>query len=265
MMVRYYLELYGTYFRMALRTLAQYRADFGIMAVSATVREGATIVFLSVIFGKISALQGWSFYEIVLAYGLGAVALSFGAVFLNMPHVVGWFVQRGQLDVILIRPAPALFQMLGQTCFTPHAAGSLVVGIAIVGVALARLDAAFQAWWLLYLPLIVISAALIAFSILLLIACLTFTFVEVASLNILLGYFPEYARYPLSIYSRPLQFALTWVLPYAMGGILPVGFLLGKEGYRLYGLLAPLMGWLFLGLALAVWRVAVRHYKSTGN
>jgi ABC-2 type transport system permease protein len=263
--LRYYLDLYVVYFRLALRTLAQYRADFGIMAVSASVREGATILFLSVIFGKITQLQGWSFYEIVLAYGVGAVASSFGSVFLNMPHTIGWYVLRGQLDVVLVRPAPALFQLLGQHCLNITSAGSLAVGLAIVGVALPRLDLAFQGWWLLYLPLVVISGALIIFSIFLLIACLNFQFVDVAALNILLGYVPEFARYPLTIYSRPLQFTLTWALPYAMCSILPVGFLLGKAGYRPYGLLAPLMGWLFLALALATWNVAARHYKSTGT
>ncbi len=79
-----------------------------------------------------------------------------------------------------------------------------------------------------------------------------------------LGYFAEFARYPLTIYARPVGFVLTWVLPYAMAGLYPAGFLLGKDGYRLYGLLAPLMGALFLALALLVWSVAVRHYKSTG-
>ena len=69
----------------------------------------------------------------------------------------------------------------------------------------------------------------------------------------------------MTIYSRPLQFTLTRALPYALTGLLPVGFLLGKSRYVLYGPLAPLAGWLFLVLALAVWRIAIRQYKSTGT
>src|SRR5262245_15816988 len=33
----------------------------------------------------------------------------------------------------------------------------------------------------------------------------------------------------------------------------------------LSGILAPAAGFVFLGLALAVWRVGVRHYASTGS
>jgi ABC-2 type transport system permease protein len=263
--LRYYLGLYGTYFRLALKTLAQYRADFAIMAVATVITSGATLLFLSVIFGKITQLQGWSFYEVVLVYGLGSVSGAINSVFLNMPHSIAWYVLRGQLDVVLVRPARPLFQMHGERCLNPVGAGGLVVGVAIVALALARLDLAFRGWWLLYLPPVAISGAVLAFSIYLILACLNFWFTSVGSLLIVLGYVPEFARYPLAIYGRPIQFVLTWVLPYAMAGLFPAGFLLGKEGYQLYGLLAPLMGWLFLGLALLVWSAAVRRYKSTGT
>jgi ABC-type uncharacterized transport system permease subunit len=50
-----------------------------------------------------------------------------------------------------------------------------------------------------------------------------------------------------------------------MIGFYPVAFLLRGDAYRLYGLLALMVGWVFLGLALALWRIAIRHYQSTGS
>ena len=263
--LRYYLGLYGTYFRMALKVLLQYRADFGITIASTMIREGCILLFLAVIFGKIAQLQGWGFYEIVLVYGLSTVVGNLTPVFLNMPHALGWYVLHGQLDVILVRPPRPLFQLLGEHCFTPTAVGSIFTGIGIVAVAVARLDTPFQGWWPLYLVLIAISGALLYFSIYLIVACLAFWFTNIFSLMILLGYLPEYARYPLAIYNSPIRFAMTWILPYAMSAILPVGFMLGKDGYQPYGPIAPLIGWIFLGLALAFWSIAVRQYKSTGT
>ena len=126
MRLRYYLGLYGAYFRLGLKTMAQYRADVWIMAVSTAIRDGATLLFLSVIFGKITQLQGWSFYGIVLIYGLGTVSGTLLTLFLNMPHSMGWYVLGGQLDVLLVRPARPLFQMLGERCLNPVGASSLV-------------------------------------------------------------------------------------------------------------------------------------------
>jgi ABC-2 type transport system permease protein len=263
--LRYHLGLYAAYFRIALKILTQYRADFGIMAVSTTIREGATLLFLSVIFGLIPRLQGWSFYEIVLVYGLAVMVNALAAAFLDLPHSVQWYVQEGRLDILLIRPPRPLFQMLCEHCFNPTQAGGLLVGGAIVAIALARLGLPFQGWWLGYMPLTVVSGALLVSSITLIFACAAFWFTSILSILMPLGYFSGFAQYPLAIYARPIPFILTWILPYAMTAQYPAGLLLGKEGYRPYGLIAPFMGWLFLGLALLVWRFAVRHYKSTGT
>jgi ABC-2 type transport system permease protein len=75
----------------------------------------------------------------------------------------------------------------------------------------------------------------------------------------------QFGRFPITIFGPALQFLLTWVFPFAMIGFYPVAFLLRGDAYRLYGLLALMVGWVFLGLALALWRVAIRHYQSTGS
>jgi ABC-type uncharacterized transport system permease subunit len=41
--------------------------------------------------------------------------------------------------------------------------------------------------------------------------------------------------------------------------------LLRGDEYRLYGLLAPLLGFFFFGLSLLMWRVSLRRYQSTGS
>lgn len=263
--VRHYAGLYVAYFRVGLKILAQYRADFVLIAIGALIRDGASLLFLSIIFGRIPALAGWSLDELVLVYGLLAVGGYLGSIFLNSAHNLGWYIGAGKFDILLIRPAPALFQLVSEQPFNPTFMGSFFVGVALVALALARLGLAFQWWWILYLPLVAISGALISFSINLIVACLAFRFTNVSSLMILLGYAPEFARYPLGIYAAPLAFILTWIMPHAMSGLYPAGFLLGKTGYAPYGLFALIMGWLFLALAMGVWRVTSRWYSSTGT
>ncbi len=265
MRARYYVGLYGLYFRLQLKILAQYRADFALTIGGAVVRDGAALLFLAIIFGRIPALAGWSLDELLLAYGLLAAGGYLGSIFLNAAHNLSWYVQTGRYDVLLIRPLPTLFQLIGEQPFNLTFTGNFLVGLATVGVALGRLGLPFQGWWLLYFPAALLSGALIGFSINLIGACLTFRFTSVSSLLIALGFAPEFARFPLTIYAAPLAFVLTWILPHAMAGIYPAGFLLGKDGYVAYGLLAPLMGWLFLALALGVWRITSRWYSSTGT
>jgi ABC-2 type transport system permease protein len=121
-------------------------------------------------------------------------------------------------------------------------------------------------WWgALYLPLAVISGALIMFSMQLLISCLNFWFTNAIPVLSTATWMYQFGQYPVTIFALPLRLILTWVLPYAMMGFYPAAFLLRGGEYRLYGLLVPLMALLFLGLALSAWRVGLRHYQSTGS
>lgn len=263
--LRYHVSLYAEYFRLSLKMVAQYRADFALVVAGSIVRDGAAILFIGIIYGRIPALAGWSLNELLLAYGLLATGGNLSGIFLNSAHNLSWYVREGHFDVLLIRPVRPLFQVIGEQPFNPTSLGNLLVAVATIAVALGRLGLPFRPWWLLYFPAVIVSAALITFSINLMVACLTFRFTNVSSLMIVLGYLPEFARFPPAIFAAPIAFVLTWVMPHAMAGIYPAALLLGKEDYAHYGLIAPAIGWLFLALALLVYRVTSRWYTSTGT
>jgi ABC-2 type transport system permease protein len=143
------------------------------------------------------------------------------------------------------------------------ALGRVLVGVAAILSVLPELQ---LPWWgVLYLPLVIVSGTLLMFSLQLLFACLNFWFTNVLSLLSAVTWMNQFGQYPVTIFSLPLRLLFTWVLPYAMMGFYPAAFLLRGNEYRLYGLLAPLIGFVFLGLSLSFWRWAIRHYQSTGS
>lgn len=262
----YYLDLYGTYLKLYGKTLLQYRADLGVLTGAMVISEGAQLLFITIIFSNIPALQGWTFHEVLLMYGLRVAAGGLNVALLNMPWALAyWTIRTGTLDAVLVRPPAPLFQLIGQNCLAPHAFGRMIIGLAALVLALQELHAQVQLWWVVYIPLVLMSGTLLSFSLLLILACLSFWFTHVSSILFPVGWFSLFAEYPVAIYAPPLQFVLTWVIPYAMSSFYPVAFLLRGPEYQFYGLLAPLMGFLFLGLALGVWRFALSHYHSTGS
>ncbi len=80
-----------------------------------------------------------------------------------------------------------------------------------------------------------------------------------------ISWLSDFATFPVAIYPLPIQLLLTWVLPYAMAGFYPAAYLLRRDEYKVYGLMAPLMGFILLGVALLIWRFAIRRYQSTGS
>jgi ABC-2 type transport system permease protein len=261
----YYADLYWTYIRFTFKSVAQYRADFAIAFVASILHTGSTLVFLALIFANIPRLAGWSFHEMLLIWGLAGTAVNLGNTFFDVPHRIYGYIRRGDMDRLLVRPLPPLLQIAGESGITLEALGRVLVGVAATLIALAALREQVPWWAALYLPLTIVSGALIMFSVQLLMACLSFWFVNTISAMQTMAWMNQFGHYPVSIFALPLQFFFTWVLPYAMLGFYPTAFLLRGGEYRPYGLLAPLMGFIFFGASQLVWRVAIRRYQSTGS
>jgi ABC-2 type transport system permease protein len=263
--VLYYWDLYVNYWRLFVKTLAQYRADVAITICAAAVQEGAGLLFIGIVFSNIQQLQGWTFAEVLMTWGLMTIATGLWNVTLDVPHRVQGYLRRGELDYLLVRPPGILFQIAGTGGLNPTSIGRVVIGVVALATALREQGVAFEWWWALYLPAVVVSGVLLVFSVFLMIACLNFWFTNVDSLLTTFAWTAQLGRFPITIFGPVLQFLLTWVLPFAMLGFYPAAFLLRGGAYRPYGLIALVIGWVFLGLALAVWRVAMRRYQSTGS
>jgi ABC-2 type transport system permease protein len=80
----------------------------------------------------------------------------------------------------------------------------------------------------------------------------------------------DFTRYPITIYSRAVSFVLTFIFPFAFMNYFPATFLLQKTDNALslspqVGLLTPVVGLLWFGLAYVFWRYGLDHYQGTGS
>jgi ABC-2 type transport system permease protein len=263
--MRYYLGLYLAYARLAIKRLLEYRTDFWVGFASTVIYQSMTLLFISVIFGVVGQLRGWAYYETILIYGFLTTSRFLSVAFLNMPWGLHGYIQSGALDTLLVRPADAMFQMIGNSSLSLGAMGHLAVGISAIVIALDKLDLAFRLWWVPYIILALVSGALVFFSLHMLIACIGFWVINIRSLMYPVSWFCDFVQFPVTIYPLPIQVLLTWVLPYAMAGFYPAVYLIRGDEYRVYGLIAPLSGFVLLRLTLAVWQFALKRYQSTGS
>jgi ABC-2 type transport system permease protein len=76
----------------------------------------------------------------------------------------------------------------------------------------------------------------------------------------------EMTQYPLNIYQTWVKRFFTFVIPFGCVNYIPLLYILGRlgGGSPLYAF-TPLTGFLFLIPCLVVWRIGVRHYRSTGS
>lgn len=78
----------------------------------------------------------------------------------------------------------------------------------------------------------------------------------------------NFINYPISIYAKSVQFALTFLIPYAFVNYFPSTVLLGKEasfGIPALAFGTPVLGIVLFLLSIHVFYFGVRRYESTGT
>jgi ABC-2 type transport system permease protein len=246
-----------------LKSMSTYKVDVTIGALAALLHDAATLLLLSVVFSNIRQLRGWSFNEITFIWGFAVITRNLGYTFFDIVAHAYNYIARGEMDRALVRPRPILLQMAAQGGFNTFAIGRTLIGIAAVAFSLQGLHLQWWAW--IYLPVSILRAVLLHFSLVLLIFCLSVFFIQTFSLYGAIVWVSQFGQYPVDIFSPVLQFLFIWVIPYAMMGFIPAAFLLRGERYAILGLIQPAMGAAFLALSLLAWRAALKRYGSTGS
>jgi len=264
--VRHHLWIYLRLQLLHLRVALEYPANFWIASVAMLIGEITTIGFLWVLFSHVPQIAGWQFWEVLFLYALIALQTALGGFlcsgFWNIPH----YIRSGQLDQVLVRPLAPLLQMA-----TLHLdlrnIGRLGISSAMLVLAIRQIHSAWGLWQQAYFVATLLGSTLLLNSLFFLPRCLAFwTLSDTNSIADWLWNVIDFAKYPLSAYTRPIQFVLTWLIPLAFISYYPAAFLLGKPLAQPWlGYLAPLAGPLAAVVALTVWRRGLLRYQSSGH
>jgi len=264
------IRLYGRYVGVSLRAQMQYPGAFLLTSVGAFAATAVDFVAVWALFSRFRQVEGWQFGEIALFYGVISVAFALADWLTRGFDVFGeQFVKTGDFDRLLVRPRSTVLQLLGYE-FRASRIGRLAQGALVwgLGVHLTSVAWTWQAWAALLFA--VAGGAALFSGILILQATLAFWTVESLEIANTLTYGGvEAAQYPLDIYARWFRNFLTFVVPLGCVSFFPVAVVLGRADRTgvapAIALLAPALGFVFLGLAVWVWRLGVRHYTSTGS
>ena len=264
------LRLYGRYVRASWRGQRQYPASLLLTSFGAFVATGVDFIAVWALFTRFRQIRGWEFAEVALFYAVIGTAFAIADAFTRGFDIFGQqFVKTGDFDRVLVRPRSTVLQLLGYELRATRI-GRLAQA-TVVGVIAVRLTSIAWTWQVWATLLFALAGGIALFAgILILQATLAFWTVESLEIANTLTYGGvEAAQYPLDIYARWLRTFLTFIVPLGCVSYFPVAAVLGhadRTGVSpVLARLAPTLGFVFLGLALWVWRFGVRHYTSTGS
>lgn len=259
-----HLSLYWAFLLQQFKSYAEYRANFLIGASSTIMLQASNLLTIWVVMQQIPSFNGWSFYELLLIYGLITLSKSINHMFADNLWTVGRiYIRSGQFDRFLVRPLDPLFHLIADR-FCYDGVGNFLVGLVLLGTALSGLRLALTPVTALYLIIATLSGGLIFIALNLLTCVSSFWIMD--SVPVTRAVFDNhlFAQYPLSIYPKAIGIWLTWVIPYGFASFYPASYVLGREVGAL-AWLGPVVAVVLLIVAYRVWVFGLRHYSGTGS
>lgn len=260
------MRLYFKYMGIHLKSQMQYRTSFFLMSIGQFFIPFMVLGGLYFMFERFGELQGWSFYEVALCFSVIHLAFSLSECFARGFDAFSSLVGKGEFDRLLVRPRGTALQVLGSKFEFTRIGRLLQSGFVFIW-AVSNLPAVWSAPKLLVLLLMIVNGVLIFTGIFILAATFCFWTIQAIEVaNVFTDGGREMAQYPLNIYEKWVTRFFTFIIPFGCVSYLPLMYILDKrEGDMLLAFLMPFGGALFLIPCLLIWRVGVRHYRSTGS
>ena len=259
-----YADLYWHFLVQRIKVLMEYRASFILGAVSTIAMQGASIAAVWVVMQKVPSLNGWSYDEVLLVYGLVTLAKSINHMFADNLWTLGQvYIRSGGFERFLVRPIDPLFHLLADR-FCQDGVGGFLVGIALLIKSSVDLGIDWTPPRVLVLLVGVLSGGFIFIALNLITCVAAFWIVDSVPITRLVFDNHLFAQYPLTIYPKAISILLTWVIPYGFASFYPASYILNRDVGSLVWI-GPLIAAALMFVGYRLWQFGLQHYSGTGS
>jgi ABC-2 type transport system permease protein len=251
------------------RSQASYRASFAVDVLSSATATLFDVTTVLVLFRVTGSLGGFGLAEVLVMVGLSAAGFAAADLVFGNVDQLKRYVRTGLFDAVLLRPLRPLPQLVVMDLPVRKVGRVLIgVGILVTAVLIARVDwTAGRAVLVVLTPL----AGMVFFgSLFVATASLAFWWVESGEVGNAFTYGGrDFTAYPVTVYEGLFRRVFAFGLGFAFVAYYPALALLGRAdplGLPSWvGWASPAAAVVAAAVAAAVWRVGIRHYRSTGS
>lgn len=264
--IRHHARIYAKLQLLHVRAHLEYEADFWIGLVGSTLTQLAGFVFVWSLFSRVPEVAGWTLWEVAFLYGLATIPRGALSVLCDGPWRLRQLVYGGEFDRVLVRPISPALQVV---CYSTslHGLGVVALGFTILHRTSSELHLQWDLPRLAFLAVTLASAIVLYGAINFATNCIAFWEPGTTSaFPYLMAQMMEFARYPVTLYSRFVQVVVTWVLPVAFTSYYPSLVLLNRPLDPAWmAALTPVAALTMVLMAWLVWSCGLVRYQGTGH
>lgn len=263
--MRRYLHLLWVQARASIATSMQYRVDFLIEGAMSLYWLAWNLVPLLILYSGRDVIAGeWDFAAALIVIGWFTMLRGVleGAINPSLVEVVQ-HIRTGTFDYVLLKPADTQF-LVSTTRFEPWKLVDVLGGLGLVVYAFWRRGHAPALEDVALAAVMLASAALVLYSLWILVVSAAFWVVRLDNLTYLFTAVFDAARWPVQIFRGIWRFLFTFVIPLALMTTFPAMAVLGRlDATTSIASLGGAVG--FALLARTFWLIAIRSYTSASS
>ena len=246
----------------------QYRTSFVLFTLGQALVTLLDFAAIAVIFSRVDVLAGWTIAETAFLYGASGTAFGIADTFISTVERCSQRIKDGSFDRLLIRPLGPLLQITAEE-FAFRRLGKLAQALTVFVIAIAAVDANWSFGRAVMVPVMVASGAAIFSALFVATSSISFWTVETQEFANAFTYGGNFmTQYPLAVFA-PWMRRLALVTGVAFVNYVPALYILDRDdriGLPSWApFTTPAVAVVLCGVAWAIWRTAVRHYRSTGS
>ena len=254
-------KLAGTYLRIGMMNELQYRVNFFIQLLQSAIAVGTGLIGLSLVFGQVTNLAGWSQSELLAVMGvhilMGGVIRS--AIQPNMERLMN-DVLNGTLDFALMKPADAQ-TLVSIREFRFWQLTDVIVGLVILAIAVLQLQLQMAALQIVAFLAALLMGAIMLYCVWLMVTSVAFWVIRINEIvNLFEGLYAA-GRWPVGVYPDWLRTGLTFLVPVAFAVTVPAEAMTNRLTPETM-LFAFGLTVLFMFLARVIWSFGLRSYSG---
>lgn len=258
------LKLYFHYISITIRSAMQYKTSFAMFVIGQFLVSFNVFLGVYFMFQRFHSVKGFTFQEVVLCFSIVLLEFSLSEMYARGFDLFPSMVRRGDFDRILLRPRGAVLQVLGSR-FELTRIGRMLQAVLMFVYAVTTAGLHWTAAKVLTVIFMLTGGSVLFTAMFMIGASFSFFTTEgLEFMNVFTDGAREYGKYPLSVYGKRLLWITTFLLPYALIQYYPLLYLLDRRESPIY-IFLPLLAALFLLPAYLLWRIGMRHYKSSGS
>ena len=263
------IKLWISLVSQTLKVSLQYRLSFLLLLIARGGILAVEVFSVWVLFERFKTIEGFTYVEIALFFGVAHLSL-------GLAHIPGTNFQRmaqlinsGRFDRLLLRPRSTALQVSANGLGI-NRLGSIVVCVLIVVWSISQLDIVLSLDKIILLSACILGATCTFLALFIIQGTVCFWTIEGLQVFDSVTYGgAEAAQYPLSIYKGWFRNIFTFVIPLASVVYYPLMPILEREdplqSPLWFQYTSPILGVIFLRVALIFWSVGQKRYLSTGS